>query len=321
LANPDIPPSRLDTNEISEILGSEKLRLGVKKDTPYSRFPSLNALRAFEAAARLGGFAQAADELLVTPGAVAAQIKILEAEFDSALFERHARGVRLTPIGESVKLQFVAAFDALGDAVRSLRHQAAPFKVHIATSPALAQLWLAPRLKRVREILQDVDISVTTLEGPPDLKRGPFDLSLFYTADPEPHQIRLCKEDVFPVCTPAIAQKLLRPADLAHVTCIADVVWEDWTIWGAAGMPGQAFLPRTGPGFSLYAIAVQEALLGLGVLMGRRSLVEPYLASGALVAPFDLVAPLGLTIAIWMLPQSRNSRLVNAVVEILREMA
>lgn len=124
----------------------------------------------------------------------------------------------------------------LGEAVRSLRRQATPLKVHIATSPALAQLWLAPRLLRVRELLHDVDISVTTLEGPPDLKRGPFDLCLFYTANPEPHQIRLCDEDVFPVCTPALARRLQRPSDLALVTCIADVVWEDWKIWSAAAM-------------------------------------------------------------------------------------
>ncbi len=290
-------------------------------DTPYNRFPSLNALRAFEAAARLGGFAQAAEELLVTPGAVAAQIKLLESDLETALFERHARGVTLTPIGESVREDFIRAFDSLGEAVRKLRQQAAPLKVHIATSPALAQLWLAPRLVSIRKVLKGIDISVTTLENPPELKRGPFDLCLFYVAAPEPHQIRLCEEEIFPVCTHVVAQNIRSASDLADVTCIADVVWTDWKIWTATAIPSRSTPLGTGPGFSLYAIAMQEALRGLGVLMGRRSLVQPYLASGALVPAVDLSVPLGLTIATWTLPHGRVSRQVRAVIQALKDHA
>ena len=96
---------------------------------PSIRFPSLTALRSFEAAARLGGFALAAEELRVTPGAVAAQIKALEEDIGAPLFERNARGVRLTALGQRVLPEFVAAFDALGQAVRELRSAARPGRI------------------------------------------------------------------------------------------------------------------------------------------------------------------------------------------------
>lgn len=286
---------------------------------PFQRLPSLNALRAFEAAARLGSFKLAADELMVTPGAVAAQIKALEAEFDAELFHRQARGVSLTALGQAIAPRFSTAFDALSGAVRELRRQAAPRKVHIVTSPALAQLWLAPRLPQLRAMLRQVDISVTALEEPPDLKRTPFDLCVFY-AEPGPDRMTLWEERLLPVCVPALAEGLAHPGDLAKVNCIADVVWQDWRIWLDAAMPGQHTAP-SGPGFSLYAVAVQQALSGAGILMGRQSLVQPHLASGALVAPFGHVVPLGLCITAWMLPESRDDRAVIAVAESLRGIA
>lgn len=280
----------------------------------YERFPSLNALRAFEAAARLGGFAQAAQEMSVTPGAVAAQVKLLEDEYGAKLFERHARGVRLTHIGQGIQADFTEAFDALGEAARKLRRLASPSSVHIATSPAIAQLWLAPRVIQLRQEFSTVDLSVTALEDPPHLKRGPFDISLFYTERAESHHRLIVEERLTPVCAPSLAGKLTNPSDLANVTCIGDVVWQDWDIWLQAVCLGGKFKPGAGPRFSLYAVAVQEALLGLGVIMGRLSLVQPYLESGALVAPFDAV-PLGLSISAWTLPESRKSAEVNAVME------
>lgn len=284
---------------------------------PFNRMPSLNALRAFEAAARLGSFRHAADELMVTPGAVTAQIKALEAEYGAPLFERQVRGVALTPLGARVAPAFAAAFDALGAAVRELRRHAAPRKVHIVTSPALAQLWLAPRLVRLRALLSDIDISLTALEAPPDLKRTPFDICLFY-GKPQPGRVTLWDEKLVPVCVPALARRLTSPDDLAGVNCISDVVWEDWRIWSAQAMPGGRAIP-TGPGYSLYAIAVQEALAGAGVLMGRRSLVQPYLDDGRLVAPFDLAVPLGLSITAWMLPESRKDKAVIRVMEAMAD--
>lgn len=287
---------------------------------PYARFPPLNALRAFEAAARLGSFVQAAVELNVTPGAVAAQVKLLEQECGTKLFERHARGVRLTPLGISVRADFIAAFDALGAATRELRRKSRPERVHLTSSPALSQLWLSPRLGQLRARLPGIDISLSVFDDPPDLKRSPFDIALFYLADPEPHQRVLFEEEVMPVCTPALAQGLKHPEDLRHVPCIRDVVWEDWRVWTESAMPGSGFMPD-GPGFSLYALAVQEALNGVGVLMARRALVEPHLRDGSLVAPFAGSVRLGLSVTAWTLPESNGNGIVDQVMAALEKLA
>ncbi|WP_297579929.1 LysR family transcriptional regulator, partial [Roseibium sp.] len=214
--------------------------------------PSLNALRTFEAAARLGGFALAAEELGVTPGAVAAQIKSLEDEIGAPLFARHARGVKLTPVGQRALPAFVSAFDSLGQAVRDLKQDAAPHKVHIAALPALAQLWLTPRLPALREQLTDIDISVTALETPPNLKRVPYDLCLFYCETVPDGGVQMGREEVLPVCSPALAQELIRPQDLKNVACLTDTAWVgDWDLWAEKAMPGEGFKPR-GPVFSLF---------------------------------------------------------------------
>jgi LysR family glycine cleavage system transcriptional activator len=289
-------------------------------DSPIRHTLQLNALRAFEASARLGGFARAAHELKVTPGAIAAQIKSLENEYGAALFERHAKGVRLTVLGESIKEQFIEAFDAVEEAARTLRRLSAPQRVHIVTSPALAQLWIGPRLPRLTEMLAPIEISVTAVDEPPNLKRSPFDLCLFYTEQLARGQRMLAVEELLPVCVPSLAARIKHPNDLTDVRCIADVGWNDWEIWTRACMPGQKFVAR-GPGFSLYSIAVQQALLSAGVLIGRRSLIQRYLDSGELVAPIDQSIALGMVIAAWKLPGAKGNRVVEAVEEALMQLA
>lgn len=288
---------------------------------PFPRLPSLNALRAFEAAARLGGFAPAAEELRVTPGAVTAQIKALEDDLGAPLFRRHARGVRLTALGQRALPGFVAAFDALGLAMRDLRRDAAPRRAHVAALPAVAQLWLAPRLPELRRALPELDLSVTAMEAPPNLKRVPFDLCLFYAGHPPPGAVILAQDEILPVCTPDLARRLSGPADLREVSCLTDSAWsEDWEIWAAAAMPGQGFAPR-GPVFSLYALAVAEALSGAGVLMAHRALVAPHLASGALVAPFDLSVTLPRGLYGWALPSGPGNREVARILQALSDLS
>lgn len=265
---------------------------------PRPRLPPLNALRAFEAAARLGGFSAAAEELGVTPGAVAAHVKALEDALGAALFERHARGVRLSPLGARVLPEFTAAFDRLGQAAQALRAEAAPQVVHVATLPAIAQLWLSSRLPGLRAAEPDIAISITALEQPPNLKRAPYDLSLFFRENPGPDDRVLAPDVIFPVCAPSLAQRVTRPEDLDRVTCLTDSAWAgDWGLWAAHGMPGRDFTPR-GPAFSLYALALEEAVNGAGILIGHEALVAPALASGALVAPLAprVILPRALTL-------------------------
>jgi DNA-binding transcriptional LysR family regulator len=260
---------------------------------PAHRLP-LTALRAFETAARMGSFTLAAAELGVTPGAVTAHVKTLEETLGAALFERQAKGVRLTALGAAAAQQFTEAFDALAQAEARLRALAAPQQVHIATLPAIAQLWLSPRLPALRAAAPEIVVSITAMEAPPNLKRSTHDLSLF----PATTGGRLvARDELFPVCAPALAERLTRVADLAQVPCLSDSAWStDWDIWLAS--VGERIAVR-GPVFSLYALAVEEAVNGAGVLIGHGPLVAGHLARGALIAPFPQRVSLDAGFRLW----------------------
>lgn len=248
---------------------------------PRPALPPLNALRAFEAAARLGGFARAAEELNVTPAAVAQQVKHLEQWAGVDLFRRTARGVVLTEKGVAVAGDLTRAFDGLGQAAQRLR-SFDRHRVHIAALPSVAQLWLGPRLPDLRRALPDIDISVTALESAPNLAREGFDITLFL--EDRPHAGALARDVLLPVAAPLLAGRLATPSDVAAQVALSDSAWPgDWPRWRrAAGLedPGRA---PAGPVYSLYALAVEAALAGGGVLMGHDILVRAHLASGALV--------------------------------------
>ncbi|MGV6803055.1 MAG: LysR family transcriptional regulator [Ruegeria sp.] len=278
----------------------------------------LNALRAFEAAARLGGFSAAALELGVSAGAVSAHIKTLEDELGAPLFDRNARGVALTALGQKALPDLTAAFDTLGQTTQALRAAAQPKVVHIVTLPSIAQLWLSPRLPELRAAEPEIEVSLTAEETPPNLKRAPFDIYLFYGKDlGEP----IAEDALFPVCAPALARRLSTPEDLANATCLSDSTWfKDWQIWANAVRPGWKFSPR-GPVFSLYALAVEEALNGAGVLMGHKALVATHLTSGRLVAPFETQVALPDRLSLWCPRAVRAQTPVGRVVEWLRKTA
>jgi DNA-binding transcriptional LysR family regulator len=280
---------------------------------PLTRLP-LNALRAFEAAARTGAFTLAAAELGVTPGAVTAHVKALEDRLGAALFDRQARGVRLTALGLAAVEELTGVFDALAGAEARLRELALPREVHIATLPAIAQLWLSPRLPRLREAAPEISVSITALEAPPNLKRSLHDLSLFPAS--EGGQV-VARDELFPVCTPALAQKLTRIADLASLPCLSDSAWDqDWDVWLAA--VNERVMVR-GPVFSLYALAVEEAVNGAGVLIGHGPLVAGHLARGALVAPFPQRVRLERDLRLWFARPAPKGSAVAQVAEFLAQ--
>ena len=254
---------------------------------PRPKGPPLNALRAFEAAARLGGFSNAAEELCVTPGAISQHVKALEDWVGAELFERRSQGVRLTPTGANVAPEFARAFDAVGEAVHLLRSRAKNRTLHIAALPGIAQLWLSPRLPEIRAEMPEIGLSVSATEHPPNLSREMFDLSLFLRVPTGLSRERELEKDViFPVCSPEVATRLSCPADLAGETLLHDALWPgDWSRWAGVAASELTGLDR-GPSFSLYAIALEEAKNGAGVLIGHRCLVDKALQKGDLVAPF-----------------------------------
>jgi LysR family glycine cleavage system transcriptional activator len=260
---------------------------------PRPRLPSLNALRAFEAAGRHGGFVGAAQELGVTSGAVAQQVKHLEDWLGADLFERQAHGVVPTAAATDCLPALIAAFDALGLATRQMLAAGRGQHLQISALPCIAQLWLGPRLRRVKSAAQ---VSLTAAETPPNFARDLYDLAFFYVAAAPPgmQATVLAEDSLFPVCAPPLAEGL----DLTRATLLHDLSWRDhWARWLAhAGVAGVD--DRRGPAFSLYSLALEAAIAGDGVLIGRQTLVGPALADGRLVAPFHPRLPTGDRLAV-----------------------
>lgn len=253
---------------------------------PRPPLPPLNALRAFEAAARLGSFSRAAEEIGVTQGAIAQQVRHLEAFLGLTLFRRLPQGVALTEAAQEARPRLSAAFDALALTVQELKASHAGRALTIAALPCIAQLWLSPRLPALQQAFPGLAISISAMEEPPTGRHDSFDLALFYLAQPPADAVTLGEDSLFPICAPSLAGTLRTRADLAGQTLLHDAVWRgDWARWlrhaGTSGID-----PGRGPSYSLYALALDAALGGAGILIGRRSLVAPYLADGRLVAPF-----------------------------------
>ena len=274
--------------------------------TTRPKSPSLNALKAFEAAARHQSFVKAAQELNVTAGAIAQQVKQLEDWIGCPLFQRSAQGVKPTPESQLALPMLSAAFDQLSDAVTRLRHVSKPTEIAIAALPSVALLWLSPRLSRLSAAFPDYYFSVAALEQPPNFRREAFDLAFFY-ANHNAEGIRrigLGQDELFPVCAPSLLQaQNAQGKDWTSLRLLHDTAWRDyWALWAsAAGITG--LNTSTGAEFSLYSMALQAAIDGAGVLMGRSSLIHQALKAGQLVALSDIRIPAPNELSV-LLPES-----------------
>lgn len=268
------------------------------------RLPPLNALRAFDAAARRLNFARAAADLAVTPGAVSRQIQALEASLGVRLFARGNRAVELTPRGQVYARQVQEAFDRLGLATEQLRGRDPQGPLAICAYPTFAMRWMMPRWRRFHDMHPAIDLQLTTSLAPVDVARDGFD-AVVRIGDgnwPGHGAVWLAAVEVFPVCSPALAARIKTPADLRRLVLIhSDPRPDDWPRWlkaaGASGVDG-----TRGPRFETMSLAFQAAIEGVGVAMGVGCLLAEDLASGRLVRPlafshrskreFHLVYPL-----------------------------
>lgn len=278
--------------------------------------PPLNALRAFEAAARLGSFVAAAEELSVTPGAISQHIKTIEAWADVPLFRRNAQGVELTAPGRQLAGDFTLAFDQLAAATQYLRNLSPSVEIHIAALPSVAQLWLPTRLGRIRNTWPDMKFSVTAMETSPRLSRDLFDLSVFI-AEPDgaADQIVIAEDVIFPVCAPELAESFYyESTPLLH-----DQTWhDDWRRWSEE--TGTLISdPNKGPKYSLYGLAVEEAKSGAGALMAHGCLIEPALKAGHLVRVSAQACETGRSLVINLPHPSRRRAELEKIVALLRE--
>jgi len=257
------------------------------------RLPPLNALRDFEAAARHLSFTKAAEELHVTHGAVSRQVKSLEDYLGLPLFRRLNRALRLTDEGQAYARSVRELLDSLAEATRRLRTPRETGGLTVSTTYSFTSGWLVPRLGRFRALHPDIDVRLQANDQVVEFARDNVDLAIRYGRGNYPGLAaeRLMGDDYTPVSNPALLKgkhPLRKPADLKyHVLLHEEGNEVDWRIWlMAAGVQGVD--ATRGPVFSHSTMAIQAAIRGEGVALGRTALIEEELASGQLVRLFDL---------------------------------
>lgn len=261
------------------------------------QFPPLNALRAFEAAARHLSFTKAAQELSVTQAAISHQVKALEQYLGLRLFRRLNRALLLTEEGQAYMPAIRDAFDKIGQATAALKRRDSAGALTVTTIPSFAAKWLVPRLDRFRTAHPEIDVRLTTSMHLVDFSREDVDVGIRYGtggyAGLDVH--RIMEDAVFPVCSPVLLsgpQPLRTPADLACHTLLHDdyvIGWAGWlTATGLDATARRGIDDTAGPYFNQSDLMIQAAIAGHGVALGRASLVEDDLLAGRLVRPFDL---------------------------------
>jgi LysR family glycine cleavage system transcriptional activator len=258
------------------------------------RLPPLNSLPTFEAAARHLSFSRAADELCVTHGAVSRAVRNLEDHLGVQLMVRATRSVRLTPTGATFAAEIRDVLAHLAAATSAATGQSSGI-VSVSTIDSFAARWLMPRLFRFRRACGDIDVRVAMSERLADFVSDGIDIAIRCGGGQYPGLSAelLMKEDHFPVCSPKLLKgrySLRTPADLARHTLLHDVFTVDWAIWlHSAGIDHVD--RHRGPTFLSSDHAIQAAVRGEGVVLGRSALVADDLAAGRLVRPFELSLP------------------------------
>ncbi len=245
------------------------------------RLPNLNALRMFDAAARHLNFRRAAEELHLTQGAVAQQVRRLEADLGTSLFERRARGLALTPEGRRFHEPVRRALALIADATAALRPE--PARVTLSVPPSFAAKWLVPRLAGFAADHPEIDLQTVASEALADFRTDGVDLAIRQgTARETPGLVseRLAPLDLCAVCDPARAATVAAKdlADLTGEPLIQDGhgLWE--RLLAAASLAAARRIVR----FNQTALAIDAAANGQGIALAPRLLVERDLTAGRL---------------------------------------
>ena len=257
--------------------------------------PSLNALRAFDAAARHLSFTKAAQELHVTQGAVSHHVKALEAAFGFPLFIRRHQALELTAAGRAYVPVVRDAFERLSVGTADFLRAERSGKLTVSMSPNFAAKWMVHRLGRFAERHPALDLRISPSIHRVDFAREDVDMAIRHGDGrwPDLHVTRLCVEAFFPVCSPRLLERgppLRTPADLRHFTLLHDTGWRNWPEWLAAA--GAADVDATrGPSFDYLANAIDAAVQGQGIALARTALAAQDLIQGRLVRPFAVSLP------------------------------
>ncbi|GAA0587699.1 transcriptional regulator GcvA [Caenispirillum bisanense] len=249
------------------------------------RLPPLNTLRLFEAAGRHLSFKLAAEELNLTPSAVSHGIQTLEDWLGVPLFARGHRAITLTAAGHAYLPRVRDALELIAGATEAVPGRRPSGRLAVSVAPSFGLRWLIPRLSRFQARHPDLDVTLDTAHRQVEFPRDDVDVAIRRGRGgwPGVEAVRLVGEDLVPVCAPALAATLASAADLERAILLHVVsVPEDWDAWAA--LSGAAGLDtRRGLRFDTIHMALEAAVQGLGVAMGRLPIVQPDIDAGRLV--------------------------------------
>ena len=254
------------------------------------RLPPLNALKAFEAAARHLSFTKAADELFVTQAAISHQIKSLEDFLSMKLFLRKNRTLLLTEEGQSYYLELREIFRHLQDATEKLLAKGSKGALTVAAPPSFASQWLIPRISRFSAANPDIDVKLKAVDDDEDFLHADTDVAVYYgkgrwpglQADP------LHNEFLTPLCSPMLmtgSKPMEVLEDLKFHVLLHDSTREGWSSY-LKHFKVKGINVNQGPMFSHSMMVLQAAALGQGIALGNTILAKPELDAGRLVIPF-----------------------------------
>ncbi|SMX37829.1 transcriptional regulator GcvA [Maliponia aquimaris] len=258
------------------------------------RLPPLTALRAFESAARHLSFAKAAEELNVTPAALSFQIKNLEEHLGAPLFHRLNRAVELTEAGRVLSPGASEGFERLAAAWRATRRLQDARALAVTAGPAFTAKCLAPRLYNFARAYPQIELRFVAGLRMMDFERDEIDVAIRYGygADAGLYSEHLIDEGLTPMMRPELAARFTTPQSLIDAPLLHDASHDfldppaNWAVWFRAN--GIDHTPAPTARFSQADHALDATLAGGGVVFTRTSVAQQYLASGQLVAPFDI---------------------------------
>jgi len=307
------------------------------------QLPPLNALRTFEAVARLKSFTKASDELSVTRAAVSHQIKNLEEYVGFSLFERHTRSISLTPAGEAALPKLREGFNNISDAVHLMTSHLSNENISVWMAPSFASKWLVPRLHTFSNKFPEIDMHLHAVSGLIDTtEENSYSMEELFRSEDADVVIRFGSGDypgctvrklfsvkAVPLCSPELLDNpdkpLKKPEDLIHHTLLHDNTayrgrpqWRDWLKQEKI----KGIDHKRGLKFNHNSLALDSAIDGQGVLLGIEALARKDIKEGRLCVPFDISLPLEMSYyAIHPESVDSNQHAVNSFIEWLIEEA
>jgi LysR family transcriptional regulator, glycine cleavage system transcriptional activator len=279
------------------------------------RLPPLNALKAFEAAARHESFTRAADELCVTQGAVSQQVKALEAELAIKLFNRERQRLVITEAGRDYLTVIRDALDRIAVGTEKLLERQNAGVLTVSTSPDFASKWLVHRLGHFAEAHTGIDLRVSATLHHVDFAREEVDLAVRHGDGNWPglDTVKLCSEQLFAVCSPKLLsgrRRVRQPTDILKLPLIHTESRTDWKRWLQATGVDEAQVTH-GPVLNRASMAIDAAINGQGIALARTTLAAFDLINGRLVRPFE--EALRLSKSYWILCPKATATLPKIV--------